>query len=105
MAQLTAEAAVAAAAAATAAAAAAARLHGSPSTLTVYEVTLERERSCTHRSALGPALTRWVRACGIKSDPRSVPVITLLPHYASLLSQLENLHSSNKLAATTAHNY
>jgi hypothetical protein len=60
-AQLAAEAAVAAAAATAATGA-----HGSPSTLTVYEVTMERERNCTHRTALGPALTRWVRACGIK---------------------------------------
>jgi hypothetical protein len=83
---------------------AAAAAHAGPSTLTVYEVTLQQDRTSTNR-ALGSALTRWVQACGIGSKPGSVRVIELLPHYASLLSLLDNLHSNKVLTANTVYEH
>ena len=88
----------------TAIAAAAAAAHAGPSTLTVDEVTLQRARTST-KCALGSALTRWVQACGIASKPGSVRVIELLPHYASLLSLLDNLHSDKVLTAKTVYKH
>jgi hypothetical protein len=54
------------------------------------------------RSAL---FRQWMKACGIVGDPGSVHVAELLPHYAKLLSLLDNMHSSNQVEASTVMSY
>ena len=55
--------------------------------------------------ALRSALRKWVQACGSAGDPGRVRVAELLPHYATLLSLLDDLHSSSQLSASTIHQY
>jgi hypothetical protein len=71
--------------------------HGVCSTLTV-------KKAAATGSDLRKALRRWAWACGCPAtcvDADSTHVADLLPHYASLLSQLDHQHSSNQCTATT----
>ena len=69
---------------------------GTPSGLTVKDVSAEK-------SVLRRALTKWVQASGVAGVPSSVCIAELLPHYASLLLLLEQQHSRKQLAASTLY--
>jgi hypothetical protein len=81
-----------AAAAATVVAARPAQLQGAASSWTVQGVAATGSAGNLQR-----ALRRWVQACAIASDPGSVRVAELLPHYARLLCMLDAQYSSNDL--------
>jgi hypothetical protein len=88
-----------AAAAATVVAARPAQLQGAASSWTVQGVAATGSAGNLQR-----ALRRWVQACAIASDPGSVRVAELLPHYARLLCMLDAQYSSKQLAARTIYN-
>jgi hypothetical protein len=82
-----------------AAAAAPARLqHGTRSTLTVNMAGAANNK-------LLAVLGQWVEACGTVRDPGNVLVASLLPHHASLLSHLDDMHSSRQLTESTLVEY